>query len=139
MARSILQWGEPGAMVPDVQYSVSAFSILLAAALVISIAAERLRLPAAVLLVALGAAASTFWHIRPPFDFGPALLFLFLPPLIFEAAWNLDLGELRKQYKRVLFLAFLGTLLSAFGIAAILPVIGALAFVPALLLGAIVS
>ncbi|MDQ6930514.1 MAG: cation:proton antiporter [Candidatus Eremiobacteraeota bacterium] len=126
-------------MVPDVQYSVSLFSILLAAALAISIAAERLRLPAAVLLVALGAVASTFWNIRPPFDFGPTLLFLFLPPLIFEAAWNLDLRQLRKQYKRVVFLAFPGTLLSAFGIAAILPGIGALAFVPALLLGAIVS
>ncbi len=122
----------------DLQFSVFAFSTLLAAALIISIAAERLRLPAAVLLVALGAAANSVFHLRPPFQFGPALLFLFLPPLLFEAAWHLNLGDLRTQYKRILFLAFPGTLLSAFGIALILWIIGALPFSAALLLGAIV-
>lgn len=118
---------------------MSHFTILLGSALAISIAAERLKLPAAVLLVAAGALAGTFWHVRVPFSFGPALLFLFLPPLIFEAAWHLDLRELSKQWVRILALAFPGTLLSAFALAGVLTVAGALPFASALLLGAIVA
>jgi len=119
--------------------SVANFTVLLGCALAISIAAERLRLPAAVLLVAAGAAAAAFWHVRLPFDFGPALLFLFLPPLIFEAGWHLNLRELRRQWVRIGVLAFPGTLVSAFAVAGVLTALGALSFPSALLLGAIVA
>ncbi|HVA29407.1 MAG TPA: cation:proton antiporter [Candidatus Baltobacteraceae bacterium] len=119
--------------------SVSHFTILLGSALAISIAAERLRLPAAVLLVASGALAAVLWHVRLPFSFGPALLFLFLPPLIFEAGWHLNLLELRKQWVRIFVLAFPGTLLGAFSVAAVLTAAGVLSFASALLLGAIIA
>jgi CPA1 family monovalent cation:H+ antiporter len=118
---------------------VAQFVLLLGAALAISIAAERIRLPAAVLLVALGAVAGTIWHVRPPFDFGPALLFVFLPPLVFEAAWAIDLRELRANWLRVAMLAFPGTVFVACIIAGTLTAFGALPFASALLLGAIVS
>lgn len=119
--------------------SVAHFTILLGCALAISIAAERLRLSAAVLLVAAGAAAAAFWHVQLPFSFGPALLFLFLPPLIFEAGWHLNLRELRRQWVRICVLAFPGTLVSAFAVAGLLTALGALSFPSALLLGAIVA
>ena len=118
---------------------VAHFVLLLGAALAISIAAERIRIPPAVLLVALGAGAGTVWHVRPPFDFGPTLLFVFLPPLVFEAAWVIDLRELQANWLRIAVLAFPGTVFVACVIAGPLAVFGALPFASALLFGAMVS
>jgi CPA1 family monovalent cation:H+ antiporter len=122
-----------------VALSVAAFAALLAVALVVSIAAERVRVPAAVAMVAVGTAAGALLHLRPPFDFGPALLFVFLPPLIFEAAWSVDVRALRERAGRIALLAFPGTLLTAVAIALALAASGVLPFGAALLLGAMVS
>jgi CPA1 family monovalent cation:H+ antiporter len=122
-----------------VALGVAAFAALLALGVLVSIAAERVRVPAAVAMVAVGTAAGALLHVRPPFDFGPALLFVFLPPLIFEAAWNVDLRALRDRAGRIALLAFPGTLLTAFAIALALAATGALPFAAALLLGAMVS
>ena len=108
-------------------------------ALAISIAAERVLLPPAVLLVAGGAVAAAVWHVGVPFPFGPALLFVFLPPLIFEASWALNIEQARKHIAPIAFLAVPGTLVSAFAVAGIAAVSGALPFGPALLLGSIVA
>jgi CPA1 family monovalent cation:H+ antiporter len=115
------------------------FTVLLGAALAISIGAERVRVPAAVALVAFGVVAGTLWHVALPFAFGPALLFVFLPPLVFEAAWNLDLRELTRHALRVTMLAGPGTAFAAFALAAVVSAAGVLPFAPALVLGAIVS
>lgn len=115
--------------------SVGGFIALLGAAVVVSILAERVRVPAAVALVAVGA----FVQLHPPFAFGDALLFVFLPPLIFEAAWNLDLDALRRTALRAAMLAFPGTLFTAAVVAGSLIVAGVLPPVLALLFGAIVS
>jgi CPA1 family monovalent cation:H+ antiporter len=120
-------------------FGVGQFAALLGAALTISIAAERIRIPAAVLLVAVGICAGTVWHVQLPFAFGPAVLFIFLPPLIFEAAWSLDLHEFRSNWAHVAMLAFPGTIFVAFVIGVVLALSGALPFASALLLGAIVS
>lgn len=118
---------------------VGGFVALLCAALVLSIAAERVRLPAAVLLVGAGALVGTLGHVRPPFDFGPALFFVFLPPLVFEAAWNIDLASLRGAALRIAILALPGTLLTALLVAVALAAAQLLPFGAALLFGAIVS
>jgi CPA1 family monovalent cation:H+ antiporter len=123
----------------EVGPSVTAFVVLLASAVALSIAAERIRVPAAVLLVAAGALAGSLWHVRPPFAFGPALLFVFLPPLVFEAAWNVDLPALRARLGRVVLLAFPGTLLTAFAVAGGLALSGALPFGAGLLFGAMIA
>lgn len=120
-------------------FGVGQFAALLAAALAVSIAAERVRIPSAVLLVAAGVCAGTLWNARPPFAFSQALLFVFLPPLIFEAAWSIDLRELRANWLRIAVLAFPGTILVAFAVAGVLALSGAMPFASALLLGAIVS
>ena len=115
--------------------SVGEFIGLLGAAVLIAILAERVRVPAAVALVAVGA----LFEVRTPFAFGDALLFVFLPPLIFEAAWNLDIDALRAMGWRIAALAVPGTLLTAFFIAGALMLTRVLPFGPALLLGAIVA
>ena len=126
-------------MSADVVSGVESFATLLAAAVLISIFAERVRVPAAVLLVAAGAVAGTVWHLRAPFAFSPGLLFVFLPPLIFEAAWNLDLRRLPAAALRIALLAVPGTLITAFAVAFALAALRVLRFGAALVLGAMLG
>lgn len=123
----------------EIAIGVSAFVALLVGAIVLSIVAERVGVPGAVLLVGAGIVAGAIWHVRPPFDFSNALLFIFLPPLIFEAAWNVHLGELRLAWKAIALLALPGTLVVAFAIAFGITALGALPFGAALVYGAIVA
>ncbi|MEA2785836.1 MAG: monovalent cation:H+ antiporter, family [Candidatus Eremiobacteraeota bacterium] len=119
----------------ELGHDVGAFMTLLGAAVLIAILAERVRVPAAVALVAIGA----FFQIAPPFAFGDTLLFVFLPPLIFEAAWNLDLASLRRMAWRIALLAVPGTLATAAIVAGGVMLVGALPPAPAMLFGAIVA
>ena len=119
----------------EVAHGVGGFVALLGAAVLIAILAERLRVPAAVALVAIGAA----FQVPPPFAFGDTLLFVFLPPLIFEAAWNLDPASLRRTAWRIVLLAVPGTLATAAIVAGCVVLAGALPPAPAFLLGAIVA
>lgn len=112
---------------------------LLAVAVFVAIAAERLRLPAEVALVAFGAAVAAVHPVAAPFAFGDTLLFVFLPPLIFEAAWSIDPAVLRRSAARIAVLALPGTLFVALAIAALVALTGQLPFAAALVLGAIVS
>jgi Na+:H+ antiporter len=121
--------------VSELGHDVGAFMTLLGAAVLIAILAERVRVPAAVALVGIGA----FFQIPPPFAFGDTLLFVFLPPLIFEAAWNLDLESLRRMAWRIALLAVPGTLATAAIVAAGVILAGALPPSSAFLLGAIVA
>jgi NhaP-type Na+/H+ or K+/H+ antiporter len=84
------------------------------------------RIPAAVLLVAVGATFGSIRHVKPPFEFGPTLFFVFLPPLVFEAAWSIDLTALHACMVRVGLLALPGTVVSAQVEAAIVVASGAL-------------
>ena len=106
-------------------------------ALVIAIVAQRIRIAPAVMLVACGAIAAALFHLRLPFDFGPAVLFIFLPPLIFEAAWSIELRALRARLELVLVLAFVGAIACAFAVAGATAAIGGLQWAPALILVAI--
>ena len=119
----------------EVAHGVGAFTVLLGAAVLVAILAERVRIPAAVALVAVG----TLFPVAPPFAFGDTLLFVFLPPLIFEAAWNLDLGALRRLGWKIALLAVPGTLATAGIVAGGLALTGVLPFGSALLFGAIVA
>ncbi len=85
----------------------------LAVAMIVAIAARRVRLPYTVGLVVVGAVLT----LSKP-DFGPHLTheFIFdliLPPLLFEAALSLSWRELLRDSIPLLALAGLGTLISA--------------------------
>jgi CPA1 family monovalent cation:H+ antiporter len=121
--------------VSELAHGVGVFMALLGAAVLIAILAERVRVPAAVALVAIGA----LFSVSPPFAFGDALLFVFLPPLIFEAAWNLDLDALRRMAWRIALLAVPGTLATAGIVAGGLVLVNVLPFDAALLFGSIVA
>src|SRR5450631_2789992 len=123
----------------DIALGTTAFVELLGAAVLVAIVAERVRLPAAVALVGFGSIVSSTAPVDLPFTFGPALLFIFLPPLIFEAAWNLDAGALRRMAWSIAILAVPGVLLTAGVIAFGLSAGGQLPAVAAFMFGTIVS
>lgn len=112
---------------------------LLGVAVLVALAAERLRIPSAVALVAFGAGTAAIHPVPLPFYFGDALLFIFLPPLIFEAAWTIDPAALRRTAVRVALLALPGVVLVAGSIGFGVAFSGQLPLTSAIVLGAIVS
>lgn len=71
--------------------------------------------------------------------FGQATLYVFLPALIFEAAWNLDFHLVRRKSAPIALLAVPGVALTAAVIAVCVHYIGAFDWSAALLAGAILS
>ncbi|WP_066424101.1 sodium:proton antiporter [Anabaena sp. 4-3] len=70
----------------------------------------------------------------------PALiLFIFLPPLLFEAAWNLKWGDLKQEFVPICLYAVLGVLISIAGVAIGLHQLAGLSITTALLIGASLS
>jgi len=86
--------------------------LMLIAALV-GIAVSRLRLPYTVALVLVGLVLS-FFGVFTDIDLTSDLILLvFLPPLLFEGAINMDLDDLLLRWRQVGVLALLGTFISA--------------------------
>jgi monovalent cation:H+ antiporter, CPA1 family len=86
---------------------------LLALAILVALAARRLRLPYTVGLVLAGAALAGF-RINAGLALTHDLIFdVVLPPLLFEAALNLRWKELRRELFPVLALATVGVVISA--------------------------
>jgi CPA1 family monovalent cation:H+ antiporter len=113
--------------------------ILVIVALIVAVVARRLRVPYTLALVLAGLALGIFralpgLHIEPDL-----VLFLFLPALLFEGAWNMDTRTLRDNWIAVFLLAVPGLLLSLVIVAAIAHWGAGIAILPALVLGAIVS
>lgn len=80
---------------------------------IVAIAVRRLRIPYTVALVIVGLLI-TFQSVIK-FELTPELILaLFVPPLVFEAAFHLNLQELRRNLPAILLLAVPGVILTAF-------------------------
>ena len=90
-------------------------------------------------LLALGIGVGIALPGRLTGIFGTATLYLFLPALIFEAAWNLDFRLMRRAWKPIALLAVPGVVLTAGLIAACVHYFGGFDWRSALVLGAILS
>ncbi len=110
--------------------------VLLAVAMIVGVLAERLRIPYS---VALLVASVPFQFQSTASHFAPSLLFVFLPALVFEAAWNVDRSALLRRALTVAVLALPGVVVTALIVAAGLSAAGQLPFTLALLLGAILA
>jgi len=93
--------------------------VMLVAALV-GIAVSRLRLPYTIALVLVGLALSLFGVFEALDLTDELILLVFLPPLLFDGAINMDLDDLVLRWRQVGALAFAGTAISAGVIAAAL-------------------
>ncbi|HEY45626.1 MAG TPA: Na+/H+ antiporter [Anaerolineae bacterium] len=112
--------------------------ILLLVSTIVAVIGRRFRIPYTVGLVLAGLALS----LRSPIDVdvSPRLfLSLFLPPLLFEAAFYLNFEELRRNLSTVLLLAVPGVLLTMFLVGAVVSFGGGLTLPIALVFGSLIA
>src|SRR5581483_3624911 len=132
---------------PQMADIVTGIMVLLLIAVVVLAISRKLKLPFTVVLVVAGIGLSILSNAHP--GVLPALhnleisssliLYVFLPTLIFEAAFNLDVRELQDNIGSVLALAVPGLLLSTGIIGLIVHFTTSIPMPAALLLGAILS
>lgn len=101
-------------MVPETATGlVEIFVVLVAVATVAGLVFRRLRVPYTVLLVVVGLGVVLIApgvHINVPPD---VILTVFLPGLVFESGYRLDVGELRRTSGAIAFLAVPGVIITA--------------------------
>jgi CPA1 family monovalent cation:H+ antiporter len=123
----------------DIASIVRLLVVLLLIALIVILVTRRLRIPYTLGLVVVGLVISLFGlfpGIRLPPDL---VLFVFLPPLLFEGAWSVETARLRKNWTHIFLLAGPALVLSLVLIALPLHFFGGLNWLTAFLLGAILS
>ena len=111
---------------------------MLLVAILVGIAARQLRVPYTAGLVIIGLIVTLI--ARVDIQISPNLILAFLvPPLIFEAAFHLNISELRKNLTPILLLAVIGVILTTVLVGAIVSWGTGLAISSALVFGALVS
>lgn len=115
-----------------------AVALMLIATLV-GIVARRLRMPYTVGLVVVGTVLAVLYQ-QLPFQVPPELILgIFVPPLIFEAAFHLPLGELRRNILPILVLAVFGVLLTTLLVGSIVYYGAGIAMANAIIFGSIIA
>lgn len=113
--------------------------VLLMISASVAIAVKWVKLPYAITLVITGLLIGLF-KLLPPVQMTPELIMLiFLPALLFEAAWNLDVNLLKKCLVPISVLATVGVMISMGVIALTLHYLAGFAWPVGLLFGAMIS
>ena len=107
--------------------SASTLVLLYCISTAVAIAVRGLRIPYTVTLVVVGLALGSFRVVTPPHLTQDLLFTFFLPGLLFEAAFHLDLTAFRQVWRSAVGLALPGVL-AATGITALLVVTGGRVF-----------
>ena len=111
---------------------------LLFVAVLVGIAARRLRVPYTVGLVLIGLAMTVWGQVN--IQIAPNLILaLLVPPLLFEAAFHLNLNDLRRNLMPILALAIPGVILTTLIVGGIVAWGTGLALPVAMVFGALVS
>ncbi len=111
---------------------------VLAVVLLVALAVRRIRLPYTVALVGAGLVLAFRGGMH--LELTPGLVLgLFVPPLIFEAAFHLQLKDLKADLTPIVAMAVPGVLISTGIIAAVLVIAGVLPLPAALIFGALIS
>lgn len=112
--------------------------IMLTIASLVAIAARRVRIPYTVALVLVGLVLSVSSPLR--IDLTPELILsIFLPPLVFESAFHLNLRELRRNLVTIGLLAVPGVVLTMLLVGGILSLGPGMALGSALVFGALIA
>lgn len=121
------------------QTVVETLTILLGVALLVALISRGLRFPYTLALAVVGLALGLA-HLLPQVQLRPdVVLFIFIPTILFEGAWNMDVTALRANWLIIALLAVPG-LLIAVAISAITLVAGArMNLLEAVVLSAIVA
>jgi monovalent cation:H+ antiporter, CPA1 family len=122
-----------------IEQQIELVVLLLVITLFVALISRPLRLPYTLILVVVGLLIGIL-PILPQVHFDPdTVLFLFLPALLFEGAWNIDVKLLLADWLPIVLLAMPGLLLSVFIVAALVHLGIGLSWLLALLLGAMVA
>ncbi len=125
--------------VNDLHHAVYTLMVLLLIASAVAMATKWVRVPYTLALVIVGLVISPM-HFLPGIHISPELILLiFLPALLFEAAWNLRLDQLRISALPILILAVLGVCVSAAVVGLILHAIVGIPWSSAFLFGSMIS
>ena len=111
---------------------------LLLVASLVAIMVRRLRIPYTVALVIVGLILTS----QQPLELSMTpelILALLVPPLVFEAAFHINLAELRRNLPGILLMAVVGVLLSTLIVGGALSLVTPLALPVALVFGALIS
>jgi monovalent cation:H+ antiporter, CPA1 family len=104
----------------------------------VAIAVRRLRIPYTVALVVVGLLIT--FQSPLEFELTPELILaLFVPPLVFEAAFHINLTELRRNLPAILLLAVPGVILTTFIVGGLLVFGLKLSFPLALVFGSLIA
>lgn len=123
----------------DTLFTITVFIALLLIASGVAMATKWIRVPYTLALVIVGLVISPM-HFLPVVHISPELILLiFLPALLFEAAWNLKLESLRENLLPILMLAVIGVSIAVGVIGAVLHYGIGLGWGSALLFGAMIS
>jgi CPA1 family monovalent cation:H+ antiporter len=123
----------------DTRQNVQLLVLLLLVTLVVALISRPLRLPYTLVLVVVGLLIGLS-PLLPNLRLNPdVVLFLFLPALLFEGAWSVDVKHLTANWLAVLLLAVPGLLISVLVVAILLHWTLGLPWLLVLLLGAMVS
>ncbi len=137
-ARTLLRLAEGGAD-SAVAGTVQRYAWLLLAATLVGMVVRRFNIPYAVALVVGGLAIEASHVGSVPVLEPDLLLFVFLPPLLFDAAFRIEASEVRSLLRPVLILAVPGVLLTAALVGSVLWAVLGLPVPVALLFGSIVA
>jgi CPA1 family monovalent cation:H+ antiporter len=111
---------------------------LLLVVVVVALIVRRLKVPYTVALVLVGLVLTLQHSITA--DLTPELILtLFIPPLVFEAALNINLDELRRALPGILVLAVPGVILTTLIVGGLLSLTTPLALPAAMVFGALIS
>ncbi len=122
-------------LVQQVQFLI----LLLIVTLIVALLARRLRVPYTLLLVIVGFVVGLMPFL-PHEHLDPNLvLYVFIPALLFEGAWNAELDRLEAEWLPIILLAIPGMVLSLLVVAVALHIGIGLEWLLALLVGAIVA
>jgi CPA1 family monovalent cation:H+ antiporter len=119
--------------------SVTTLVWLLATVILVAVASKYIRIPYTIALTIVGLIIALS-GIKLQIDVTPDLiLFIFLPALLFDSAYNLPFGEVRDNLRPIVLLAVPGVILTAVCVAAGLYFSAGVSWSVAFLFGAIMS
>ncbi|MDR3616201.1 MAG: cation:proton antiporter [Candidatus Obscuribacterales bacterium] len=119
--------------------SLNILMVLLIVASSVGFVVRFIKMPYPIALVIAGLAISAF-NLLPHIKMTPEIIMvIYLPALLFEASWNIDIKQLFASLKTSIYLATIGVLFSIFFCGWMVGTFTAFNFMQALLFGAMIS
>lgn len=120
-------------------FHIDLFVVLLMVTAAVAMVVKWVKLPYSISLVIVGLVIGVF-HLLPIVEMTPELILLvFLPALLFEASWNIDIRELKANWLAILVLAVPGVIVSMACVAYFMHLVIGMPLKVAFLFGAMVS